>query len=309
MWRWALVALPIATSAFASLLYRHLVRRRFPPVGQFVDAAGVKLHVEVTGSGPPVMLIHGAAGVLQDFPNKLREELARTHTVIAVDRPGHGYSTHGPRFLDADANLVALRAALKALGHDRATLVGHSYGAVLALRWALQAPAEVSAVVAIAPASAPYAAAAHVGLLPVVTPVIGHVLAWTLLLPIGMLVARFTRSQAAHPQPVYSGPPTASRMFPLVATQFRAFAENAQRVHRDVNEQLPLYDQGHAPLVIVAGEGDKVTPPDIHAIPLPKRWGGPSELHLIPSAGHMLLRSHASEVVAAVKRADEMIEH
>jgi pimeloyl-ACP methyl ester carboxylesterase len=273
-----------------------------------VDAAGVRLHVEVSGSGPPLMLIHGAAGVLQDFPNKLREELARTHTVIAVDRPGHGYSTHGPRFLDADANLAALRAALKALGHERATLVGHSYGAVLALRWALQAPAEVSAVVAIAPASAPYAAAARVGLLPVVTPVIGHVLAWTLLLPVGMMVARFTRSQAAHPQPVYSGPPTAARMFPLVATQFRAFAENAQRVHRDVSEQLPLYDQGRAPLLIVAGEGDKVTPPSIHAIPLPTMWGGPSELRLLPNAGHMLLRSHADEVIAAVKRAEELIE-
>lgn len=197
MWRWALVALPIATSAFARrcsiATWCAGAFRRWASS----SAAGVKLHVEVTGSrthprDADPRRRRRAAG----FPNKLREELARTHTVIAVDRPGHGYSTHGPRFLDADANLVALRAALKALGHDRATLVGHSYGAVLALRWALQAPAEVSAVVAIAPASAPYAAAARLGLLPVVTPVIGHVLAWTLLLPIGMLVARFTRSGA-----------------------------------------------------------------------------------------------------------------
>ena len=58
--------------------------------------------------------------------------------------------------------------------------------------------------------------------------------------------------------------------------------------------------------MIVAGEGDRVTPPEIHATPLPAQWGGPSDLRLLPNAGHMLLRSHLGDVIAAVKRAGEL---
>ncbi len=217
MWRWALVALPFATSAFASLAYRSAVRRRFPPVGRIVEAGGVKLHVEVTGSGPAVVLIHGAAGVLQDFPAALRESLARTHTVIAVDRPGHGYSSHGPRRLDVEGNVRAMRDAVRALGYERVTLVGHSYGAVLALRWALDAPEEVAAVVAVAPATHPYARHARWSALPIVWPVVGHAIAWTLVLPLGAVFSHFTREHAARPERAPRGPATASR-----ASAFRA---------------------------------------------------------------------------------------
>jgi pimeloyl-ACP methyl ester carboxylesterase len=306
MWRWALVALPFATSAFASLVYRSNVRRRFPPVGCIVDAGGVKLHMEVTGSGPAIVLIHGAAGVLQDFPRVLRESLARTHTVIALDRPGHGYSSHGPRLLDVEGNVRAMRDAVRALGHERVTLVGHSYGAVLALRWALDAPEEVLAVVAVAPASAPYAGHARWSALPIVWPVVGHAITWTLVLPLGALLAHFTRDRAAFPERAPRGPATASRAFPLIATQFRAFAENVQRVARDVAEQVPRYAEAKVPLVIVAGDSDQITPPEIHAIPLPARWGAKSELRLLPNAGHMLLRSHGDEVVAAIARAVDL---
>ncbi|MBI5171120.1 MAG: alpha/beta hydrolase [Candidatus Eisenbacteria bacterium] len=306
MWRWALVAVPFATSAFASLAYRSAVRRRFPPVGRFVEAGGVRMHVEVTGSGPAVVLVHGAAGVLQDFPTALREELARTHTVIAVDRPGHGHSSHGPRRLDVAGNVRAMRDAVHALGHERVTVIGHSYGAVLALRWALDAPEEVAAVVAVAPATRPYAGHARWGAMPIVWPGIGHAIAWTLVLPLGLVLAHFTRHHAAHPQRAPGGPPGPSRAFPLVAPQFRAFAENVQRVAGDVAEQVARYGDARTPLVVLAGRDDRVTPAAYHAEPMPARWGGPCELRVLESAGHMLLRSHGNEVVAAIARAETL---
>lgn len=306
MWRWALVALPFATSAFASLAYRSAVRRRFPPAGRIVDAGGVKLHVEVTGSGPAVVLVHGAAGVLQDFPKALRESLARTHTVIAVDRPGHGYSSHGPRVLDVTGNVRAMSDAVRALGHERVTVIGHSYGAALALRWALDAPEEVAAVVAVAPATTPYAGHARWSALPIAWPLIGHALAWTLVLPLGAVFSHFTRDHAAWPERAPRGPATASRAFPLIATQFRAFAENVQRVHRDVAEQVPRYAGARVPLVVLAGREDRVTPAARHAEPMPALWGGPCELRVLEHAGHMLLRTHGDELVAALARAEQL---
>lgn len=305
-WGWALVALPFVASILASVDYRARVRRRFPPVGHIVEAAGVRLHVEVRGSGPAVLLVHGAAGVLQDYPNVMRHALAKEFTVIAVDRPGHGYSSHGPRRLDVAGNIVALRAALRALGHHRVILVGHSYGAVLALRWALEAPHEVAAVVAISPASQPYAKLARFALVPFLVPLLGDVLAWTLALPAGSIVALFARRHAWHPQRVPIGLGSAARAFPLVATHFKAFLENAQAIWTDVRSQYARYPQGRAPLVVVVGEGDLVTPAARHALPLVKHWGGPVELSLLPAAGHMLLRSHAEDVVAAVRRAQAM---
>lgn len=302
----ALVTISAAVSAAASAWYRADVRRRFAPVGRFVDAGGVRMHVEVRGSGPAVVLVHGAAGVLHDFPTPLRESFARMHTVIAFDRPGHGFSSHGPRRLDADGNLRAMRDAARALGVTRATIVGHSYGAALALRWALDAPDEVAAVVAVAPATHPYAGHARWSALPVVWPVLGHVLAWTCVLPLGLVFARFTRHHAAYPQRTPGGPPGPSRAFPLVATQFRAFAENVQCVARDVAGQVPRYRDGRVPLIVLAGREDRVTPAAYHAGPMPALWGGPCELRVLEHAGHMLLSTHPDEVAAAVERAEAM---
>ncbi len=294
----------LVISAAASAWYRADVRRRFAPVGRFVDTGGVRMHADVRGAGPAVVLVHGAAGVLQDFPTPLRDALARKHTVIALDRPGHGFSTHGPRTLDVAGNVRAMRDTLRALGFERATLVGHSYGAVLALRWALDAPEEVTAVVAVAPATHPYARHARWTALPIVWPVIGHTIAWTCLLPLGLVFSHLTRHHAAYPQRAPGGPPGPSRAFPLVATQFRAFAENVRCVARDVEAQAPHYREGRVPLVVLAGREDRVTPAAYHAEPMPALWGGPCELRVLPNAGHMLLRTHADEVVAAVERAE-----
>lgn len=300
----ALVTISAAVSAAASAWHRADVRRRFVPVGRLVDADGVRMHVDVRGAGPAVVLVHGAAGVLHDFPTPLREALARTHTVIALDRPGHGWSSHGPRRLDADGNVHAMRAAMRALGVTRATIVGHSYGAALALRWALEAPDEVAAVVAVAPATRPYARHARWTALPIVWPGVGHLIAWTGVLPLGLVFSHLTRDHAAYPQRAPGGPPGPSRAFPLVATQFRAFAENVQRVARDVEAQVARYGDARTPLVVLAGREDRVTPAVYHAEPMPTLWGGPCELRVLPEAGHMLLRTHPDEVVAAVERAE-----
>jgi len=109
-----------------------------------IEARTVALHGRhVTyleaGNGPVLLLIHGMAGTCENW-RAVIEPLARRHTVIALDLPGHGSSAPGGGDYSLGALAAVLRDLLVALGHDRATLVGHSLGGGIAMQFAYQFP-------------------------------------------------------------------------------------------------------------------------------------------------------------------------
>src|SRR3974390_1243158 len=91
------------------------------------------------GSGPVLLLIHGMAGNIGNW-QKVIEPLARHHTVVAPDLPGHGASAPGSGGYSVGAFAAGLRDLLIVLGHERATLVGHSLGGGIAMQFAYQFP-------------------------------------------------------------------------------------------------------------------------------------------------------------------------
>jgi pimeloyl-ACP methyl ester carboxylesterase len=91
------------------------------------------------GSGPVLLLIHGIAGTLETWQAVI-ESLAEQHTVIAPDLPGHGGSAPGAGDYSLGAFAAGLRDLLVTLGHERATLVGHSLGGGIAMQFAYQFP-------------------------------------------------------------------------------------------------------------------------------------------------------------------------
>ena len=91
------------------------------------------------GSGPVLLLIHGMAGNIGNWQEVI-EPLARHHTVIAPDLPGHGASAPGAGDYSLGAHAASLRDLLVVLGHERATLVGHSLGGGIAMQFAYQFP-------------------------------------------------------------------------------------------------------------------------------------------------------------------------
>jgi len=91
------------------------------------------------GSGPVLLLIHGMAGNIGNW-QKVIEPLARHHTVVAPDLPGHGASAPGAGDYSLGAFAAGLRDLLIVLGHERATLVGHSLGGGIAMQFAYQFP-------------------------------------------------------------------------------------------------------------------------------------------------------------------------
>ena len=91
------------------------------------------------GSGPVLLLIHGMAGSIGNWSGVI-EPLARNHTVVAPDLPGHGTSAPGAGDYSLGALAAGLRDLLVVLGHERATLVGHSLGGGIAMQFAYQFP-------------------------------------------------------------------------------------------------------------------------------------------------------------------------
>src|SRR5271169_782456 len=91
------------------------------------------------GSGPLLLLIHGMAGTYENWQAVI-EPLARDHTVLAPDLPGHGASAPGGGDYSLGALAAGLRDLLIALGHERATIVGHSLGGGIAMQFAYQFP-------------------------------------------------------------------------------------------------------------------------------------------------------------------------
>ena len=119
------------------------VEREHPPTGQFITVDGVRLHYLEKGEGPPVVLLHGNVVTAEDFDTSgVLGLLAKRHRVIAFDRPGFGYSDrpHNGSAWSARAQADLLRDALVMLGINRPVVLGHSWGAAVALALALNHP-------------------------------------------------------------------------------------------------------------------------------------------------------------------------
>lgn len=101
------------------------------------SADGTKISASITGTGPPLVVSPGSLGAAEDW-QFVADALAPQLTSYAVNRRGHGASQDSPSFsLEREQEDIA--AVLDLAGPD-ATLLGHSYGAVIALGLALRQP-------------------------------------------------------------------------------------------------------------------------------------------------------------------------
>jgi pimeloyl-ACP methyl ester carboxylesterase len=91
------------------------------------------------GEGPVVLLIHGIAGCKENW-DAVIPALARRCTVLAPDLPGHGASGSSATDYSIGGLAATMRDLLLALGHERATLAGHSLGGGVAMQFAYLFP-------------------------------------------------------------------------------------------------------------------------------------------------------------------------
>lgn len=141
----ALLALAVA----ANLILGRLPK---PPAagGGVVPTAHGDIHyLESVGEGTPVIFIHGMPGLANEF-DPVRASIDNRH-MVAFDRPGYGWSDGRPQ--PFAGQIDALVDAARALGIERAVVVGHSFGGLAALGVAIRHPEFVDRMLLLAPAA------------------------------------------------------------------------------------------------------------------------------------------------------------
>jgi len=239
------------------------------------------------GKGPVLLLVHGMGGTFQNW-NEVIEPLARTHTVIAPDLPGHGASGPGGGDYSVGSLASGLRDLLLALGHERATLVGHSLGGGIAMQFAYQFPEMVERLVLVSsgglgPEVSPILRAATLpGADPFIaaTAAVGRKVVPPLargLQAIGLRpnadVAEVVRGYGSLTDPV--------RRAAFLATVRAVIGAGGQRV--DASDRLYLAEA--VPVMIVWGSRDPIIPAH-HGEDAHRHIPG-SRLEIFDSVGHM----------------------
>jgi pimeloyl-ACP methyl ester carboxylesterase len=290
-----------AASALVNRVSARKAEAETPPPGTFIMVEGVRLHYVDRGEGPAVVLLHGNGMMLQDFEvSGVLALAAQHHRVIAFDRPGFGYSER-PRTRvwtpQAQAELVC--KALKRIGVERAVVVGHSWGTLVALAMALDHPEAVAGLVLL---SGYYFGTARPDVIPLsvpAIPLVGDLMAQTLA-PLTALISSPAALKASFaPAPVsekFASFPAAMALRP---SQVRAAAADTAMMIPCAGTLSAEYGNLQMPVIIMAGEGDLIVHPSKHAEPLAKVVPG-AELRMVPNRGHFFHYDVPERVVAAV---------
>jgi len=115
-------------------------------VSRSAEVDGLKLHYLTAGHGPAVILLHGYTQTSRMW-RPLIPLLAEKFTVIAPDLPGIGDSGIPKDGLDMKTSAIRIHALAKSLGVQKARVVGHDIGLMVAYAYAAQFPAEVEKLV------------------------------------------------------------------------------------------------------------------------------------------------------------------
>jgi len=282
------------------------IQRVWPAQGRMIEVAGATLHVIDIGprdaDGPPVVMIHGASSNLETMRQPLGERLAKNHRVILIDRPGHGWSTRA-RQKDSTPAIQGrmIDAALEKLGVISAIFVAHSWAGALGARMAIDYPGRVAGLVMLAPVAYPWPGGVGWYNKLVTTPVIGPLLAYTITLPLGILLTESGARGVFLPQ-VMPRDWVGSTATPLLLRprEFLANARDLVTLKAAVAEQAPHYADIRAPTVVITGDADKTVSTNIHSRPFAAVVAG-AKLIVLPGVGHMIQNAAPDLVTAEIE--------
>lgn len=249
---------------------------------RLVRAGGVTFHIQEWGEGPTILLIHGTGASTHSFAT-LAPLLAMHAHVIAVDLPGHGFSeTARNDVFTLPGMAAALADVLRVARINPVLAVGHSAGAAILIRLALDGAIHPAAIVALNGAILPLHPFSH---------------------PLVSLMAKFL---AANPFVPWffarqADDATVGRLLKdtgsKVSAESRACYQHLLRSRRHVASALRMMAHWdleplahglarlHTKLILIAGDADKTIPPSTSTEVA--RRAPHAELHRLPRLGHL----------------------
>jgi pimeloyl-ACP methyl ester carboxylesterase len=300
-------AVTVAALAAMALLNRHLAKKAEhdnPPAGRFLEVNGVRLHYVERGSGEPLLLLHGNGSMIEDFESSgLIDLAASTYRVIVFDRPGFGHSDR-PRNVvwtpDAQAELV--KRALDQLGVSHAIVLGHSWGASVAVALALKFPDLVKGLVLASGYYYPTARVDVAALSVPALPLLGDVLSYTLSPLVSRAMWPLMMAEIFGPRSVprkFEGFPKEMAVRP---SQIRASAAESALMIPDALYFRNEYANLKMPVVIIAGQEDRLIDINEQSAQLHADVAQ-SRFHRIPRTGHMIHQTATDAVMSAINEA------
>jgi pimeloyl-ACP methyl ester carboxylesterase len=299
----AAIAALLGLTVWQSRQRERAAETAYPPEGTFLTVEGVRMHVVVAGTGPDLVLIHGSSGSTRDWTFSLLPRLAERYRVIAIDRPGLGWSDPAPGGESLHVQARLIRGAAAALGASRPVVVGQSYGGAVALAWATDAPESLAALVTLAAPSHRWEGGLPLQYVLTSAPVFGAatrhaIMAWV---PEGYVrtqtEAVFAPQAAPEGYVGHFGP----RMSLRPASQYENARQRAA-LKDEITAMVPRYARIAVPVEVLHGTADTIVSLTIHAEPFAAEVPF-ARLTRLPGLGHMLQHVAQDDVAAAIDRA------
>jgi magnesium chelatase accessory protein len=269
---------------------------------RFVQAAGLRWHVQQLGQGPLLLLLHGTGAATHSW-QALVPLLQEHFSLLMVDLPGHGFTSMGSDMQFTLPGMAqALQTLLATLGVAPRGIVGHSAGAAIAVQLAVSGAPGVRGLVAINGAFVQFG-----GLAGLLFPPAARLLA---ALPgVPRLVAWRATDRASVERLIRS---TGSRLDAAGVDRYARLIANPGHVAAAL-QMMARWDLGslqrglrqlQVPLTLVVGSNDQSVPPEqAHRV---RAWllaATPARLHVLPGLGHLAHEERPDLVAPLIERA------
>ncbi len=267
-------------------------------ISRIVEAAGIRWHIQQAGRGPTLLLLHGTGASTHSWRD-LVPLLTPHFSVVALDLPGHGFTSGAPGRSSIGDMSASVAALLAFLGVRPDYGVGHSAGAVVLCRLALDRRLAASRIIAVNGAFLPLGGLAGMLFAP-----LARLLAGTPLLP--RLISRGVASPISVSRVIES---TGSRLDAAGTELYVRLMRDADHVAGTLDMlsqwDLPSFARDlpnvPTPLTLLVGDNDKTVPPaqarEVHArVPAAAIQG-------LPGLGHLAHEEAPGLIVEKILRA------
>jgi len=281
--------------------------RLVPARGKFVEIDGNRIHYVEEGEGRPIVFLHGLGAQLHHFRHTLFGCFGPGYRLIALDRPGSGYSVRARGAtgrLPEQAEIV--RRFIDELGLERPLVVGHSLGGAITLTLAVEHPGTISGIALLAPLTH---LETRVGqkfdLLYITSRPLRRIMAYTVAIPLSLKYAEPTMKFIFAPQAVPDDYMTGGGgWLGLRPAHFHATSTDVVAVEQDFGRIEQRYGEIAMPAGILFGAADRVIGMAVHGEPMLSKLQK-VDFEVVDGLGHMPQFIEPERVAAFVRRIAE----
>jgi pimeloyl-ACP methyl ester carboxylesterase len=284
-----LAVLGIAGLVSATLWIAAKAQRLVPPVGKFIEIDGNRIHYVDVGEGRPIVFLHGLGAQLHHFRHTLFGHFGPGYRLIALDRPGSGYSVRARGATGRLPEQAALvRRFIEKLGLERPLVVGHSLGGAVTLTLAVEHPEAISGIALLGPLThLETRARQRFDLLYIPSRLKRWIMAYTVAIPLSLRYARPTMEFIFAPQAFPADYMVdGGGWLGLRPVHFQATSADVVAIEQDLGRIEQRYGEIAMPAGILFGTADRVIDIRIHGEPMRGKIEG-LDFEAVDGVGHM----------------------